>query len=134
MLRQKFRYQLCQLFFKECDYGTATNHDTTVVAKALLSYVASYFWVPACILSDNAAKFTSMLWDMLQDALDCTLIHTSPYYPQGDTIIERSYRTIDNLIRVLTAGLVVPDLVRALPSVQLTLNGTPHDPHNISPF
>ena len=47
---------------------------------------------------------------------------TSPYYPQGNGIVERSHRTIHNLLRAHLMSKDDDSWVDLLPGVMLTFN------------
>lgn len=57
------------------------------------------------------------------------MYQNSPYHPQGNSIIERSHHTINNIIRAMLLEdnqLTWRDL---LPAVQLTMNSAVHSAH-----
>ena len=54
---------------------------------------------------------------------------TSPYYPQGNGIVERSHRTIGNMIRAQLAHTDERDWVDVLPGVMLLFNEMDQDNH-----
>ena len=47
----------------------------------------------------GAAEFTGMIWESLTQMLGAKIKLTSPYYPQGNSVIERSHRTLSNMLR-----------------------------------
>lgn len=78
---------------------SAADHFATTVARGLLERVIAYFGVPASILSDQGMEFTSQVWAQLQQFLGCKMSYSSLYYPQGNSVVERSYCTINNALR-----------------------------------
>lgn len=61
--------------------------------------------------------------------MGCQKYHSFPYYPQDNSGIERSHRTLNNVER---ATLLVDHCltwVNVLPTVQLTLNSATHSAH-----
>lgn len=87
-------------------------------------------FVPTRILSDCGQEFVRYVWEQLPKWMGCTVFHTSPYHPQENAKVERSHRTINNLIKASLADVgfnLWPDLVS---SVQLTLNTSSRDGHH----
>ena len=58
------------------------------VSKALYERVVEYFRGPRKILSDRGTEFTGRVWDGLMSLLGVQQVPTSPYYPQGNGIVE----------------------------------------------
>ena len=74
------------------------DHTATTVSRALFERVIGYFGCPQRILSDRGTEFTGQAWTELMELLGILQMLTSPYYPQGNGIIERSHRTVSNMI------------------------------------
>lgn len=58
---------------------------------------------------------------------------SSPYHPNGNSIVKRSQHTIDNILRATMLedpGLTWKDL---LPAVQMTINTAEHSAHSFMP-
>ena len=110
------------------------DHKVPTVAQLLLQHVISAFGIPEAILSDRGAEFTSRLWGHLSEVFGYKLIHTSPYYAQGNAICERIHRTINNAIRATLADNNAVDWPWVLPAIQLTLNAAPSDATGYSPY
>ena len=64
------------------------DHSATTVSQALYERVIGYFGCPGKILSDRGTEFTGRVWGELLELLGIQLVLTSPYYPQGNGIIE----------------------------------------------
>ena len=75
------------------------DHSAPSVSKALYERVIGYFECPRRILSDWGTEFTGRIWDELMNLLGVQHVLTSSYYPQGNGIVERSHRTIHNMLR-----------------------------------
>ena len=54
---------------------------------------------------------------------------TSPYYPQGNSIVERSHRTIHNMFRAHLVNREDENWVDLLPGVMHTFNEMTQDQH-----
>ena len=59
---------------------------------------------------------------------------TSPYYPQGNGIVERSHQTIGNMIRAQLANRDDRDWVDVLPGIMLLFNEMEQGNHGYSAF
>ena len=58
---------------------------------------------------------------------------TSPYHPEGNSINERSHRTINNMLRArLLDGASSRAWVEKIPGIMLALNAMAHEPHGFS--
>ena len=69
------------------------NHKASMVSRCLYESVVAYFGASRSILSDRGAEFTGMIWESLTQMLGAKIKLTFPYYPQGNSVIERSHRT-----------------------------------------
>lgn len=69
----------------------------------------------------------------LEKWMGCTMIHTSPYHPQGNSRVKRSLRTINNLVRAALASTGMARWPDVMSSVQLTMNSAPRAEHHLSP-
>ena len=76
------------------------DHTATTVSRALYKRVIGYLGCPLRILSDGGTEFTGRIWTKLLELLGIQKLLTSPYYPQGNGIVERSHRTVSNMIPV----------------------------------
>ena len=71
----------------------------TKVSCALYELVIGYFGCPRKILLDRGTEFTGRLRKGLMELLGIQQLLTSPYYPQGNGIVERSRRMVSNMIQ-----------------------------------
>ena len=98
------------------------NHRASMVSRCLYESVVAYFGAPRSILSDRGTEFTSMIWESLTQMLGAKIKLTSPYYPQGNSVIERSHRTLNNMLRTMLLEKKGRDWSSLLPSVMLYMN------------
>ena len=98
------------------------NHTAKTVSKCLYEHVVAYFGVPRLILSDRGAEFTSLVWESLTQILDSNIWMASPYYPQGNAVIERSHRTLNNMLRTMLLEKKGQGWSTLLPSIMLYMN------------
>lgn len=96
------------------------------MAKALYCNLIAYFGVPATILSNHGTEFMGNTWSQLQAMIGCRMYHSSPYHPQGNSVIKRSHRATPLEDNRLTWWDV-------LPVVQLTMNSAEYTFHTFSP-
>ena len=98
------------------------NHRASAVSRCLYESVVAYFGAPRSILSDRGTEFTGMIWESLTQMLGAKIKLTSPYYPQGNSVIEKSHRTLSNMLRTMLLEKRGRDWSSLLPSVMLYMN------------
>ena len=108
------------------------DHTAPSVSKALYERVIGYFRCPRRILSDRGTEFTGRIWEELMNLLGVQHVLTSPYYPQGNGIVERSHRTIHNMLRAHLVNREDENWVDLLPGVMLTFNEMTQDQHGFT--
>ena len=110
----------------------ASNHTANTVSDALLRHVVPYFGTPRHLLSDRGREFVGEIWGKLMRSLGVQLLMASPYHPEGNSINERTYRTINNMLRArLLDGTSSRAWVEKIPGIMLALNAMGHEPHGI---
>ena len=111
----------------------ASNHTASTVSDALLRHVVPYFGTPRRLLSDRGREFVGEVWAGLTRSLGIQRLLTSPYHPEGNSINERSHRTINNMLRArLLEGVPSWHWVDKIPGIMLALNAMVHEPHGFS--
>ena len=111
----------------------ASNHTASTVSDALLRHVVPYFGTPRRLLSDRGREFVGEVWGKLTRSLGIQRLLTSPYHPEGNSINERSHRTINNMLRArLLDGTPSRTWVDKIPGIMLALNAMAHEPHGFS--
>ena len=110
-----------------------SNHTADTVSDALLSHVVPYFGTPRRLLSDRGREFVGDVWGKLTSSLGIQRVLTSPYHPEGNSINERSHRTMNNMLRArLLRDLPSRKRVVEIPGIMLALNAMVHEPHGFS--
>ena len=71
-----------------------TNISAETVAAALLAHWISQFGCPLTITTDQGTQFESALFRELARLTRAKHIHTTPYHPQANGIVERLHRTV----------------------------------------
>ena len=104
-----------------------------VIAVVLHTYWFSRYGVPRVILSDNGPPFASALLQKLAELYGVKLLHSTPYHPRGNSVVEsymRSLCTALNLVHVV--GEQRWD--ELLPAAAMAYRATPHASTGLSPF
>ena len=103
------------------------------VAKALLKHWIVIFGTPESIHSDRGLAFENQLLQELCNILNIKKTRSSPYYPQGNGMVERLFRTVKDMVfaTVSSTGRKWPDV---LPLVERALRCTKHACTNFSPY
>jgi transposase InsO family protein len=89
------------------DYFTKRIEDTPTRSashKVIISFLEDFiaiFGYPSRIFTDNAASFMSKTLVKLCEQFDIYLIHSIPYYPQGNGLEEFSNKILIKLIKRL---------------------------------
>ena len=104
------------------------DHTAMTVSYALYERVIGYFGCPKKILSDRGTVFTGRLWKELLELLGIQQLLTS----QGNGIVERSYRTVGNMIRAHLANRDDKVWVDVLPGIMLAYNEMEQGQHGYS--
>ena len=111
----------------------ASNHTADTVSDALLRHVVPYFGTPRRLLSDRGREFVGDVWGKLTHSLGIQRVLTSPYHPEGNSINERSHRTMNNMLRArLLRDLPSRKWVIEILGIMLALNAMVHEPHGFS--
>ena len=108
------------------------HHTATTISRSLYERVIGYFRCPKKILPDRGTEFRGRLWKELLELLGIQQMSTSPYYPQGNGIVERSHRTVSNMIRVHLINRNDRGWVDVLPGIMLVYNKVEQGQHGYS--
>ena len=68
--------------------------NTDTVIKTFIREYISRFGVPLTITTDRGTQFTSKMFDLLTKMLGSHTIHTNPYHPQSNGLVERFHRQL----------------------------------------
>ena len=107
-------------------YSRHGERGSPTPCRAVLRYTSR-------LLSDRGREFVGEVWGKLTHSLGIQRLLTSPYHPEGNSINERSHRTMNNMLRArLLRDLPSRKWVTEIPSIMLTLNAMVHEPHGFS--
>ncbi|GBP85258.1 hypothetical protein EVAR_92025_1 [Eumeta japonica] len=86
-------------------------------------------WLPSKLTSDQGKQFESNLFHKLTKLLGIDKIHTTPYHPQSNGMVERWHRSLKTALR---ARLNHKSWIEELPIILLGLRAVPRSDTNVS--
>ena len=110
------------------------DHSATTVSQTLYERVIGYFGCPRKILSDRGTEFTGPVWGELMELLGIQQVLTSPYYPQGNGIIERNHCSVGNMVRARLGHRDDSDWVDVSPGIMPIYNEIEQEIHGNMAF
>jgi transposase InsO family protein len=94
-----------------------------------------YFGVPRAVLTDRGSPFVSNeTRELIVDVFESALLHSSPYYPQGNGINEASHAFLHHATRTHAASRDPTTLAQAVNCAVLAYNASPHPSVGDAPF
>nr|GEY22401.1 putative reverse transcriptase domain-containing protein [Tanacetum cinerariifolium] len=75
------------------------DYKTDKLAKIYINEIVARHGVPVSIISDRDGRFTSHLWQALQEALGTRLYMSTAYHPETDGQSERTIHTLEDMLR-----------------------------------
>ena len=102
------------------------------VAQCLLNGWIARFGCPYTILSDQGPEFTSHLFKCLSEMLGIRKVRTTTYHPRTDGMVERSNRTLIDILSKYAEG--EPDWDLRIPIALFALRTSEHATTGFSPF
>ncbi len=110
-------------------YRLCDAHET---CRLILDHWVEPYGAPLAIQSDNGVQFTAALTAEMMRHLDILQIHSSPYHPQTNGLVERQNRTLILLLRSVCSRRQ-DDWDKLLPSAMGAYNSTRHTSTGFSP-
>jgi len=120
-------------FTKWVEAYAIPNQEATTVAGKLVDNMFCHFGLPEQLHSDMGAQFESRVVREMCNMLHIKKTHTTPYHPQGDGLVERANRTIQNMLTTATNGQA-NEWENCLPKVCLAYNTSKHASTGYTPF
>jgi len=74
------------------------NVTAATCARFMITEVVSKLGVPKSVLSDNASTFRSRFFQLVNRHLGTKNVYSSPYHSQGNALVERQHRTIQDIL------------------------------------
>ena len=97
------------------------------VAEALETRVFSVFGIPEEIHTDHGSQFEGNLMNELCKVWGVVRTRSTPYHPQGNSVVERGNRTLgDSLRALLLSGDAGDQWDDLLPQITRVFRATPH--------
>ena len=109
------------------------NATAKEVAQAIYKNWITVFGVPKIIHTDRGTEFENQLITDLCKLLGVRKSRSSPYYPQGDGMIERLFRTVKDMTYA-TAKSKGKNWVDVIPSVEMGLRCSQTQGSKITPY
>lgn len=103
------------------------------VARALHERWITLFGAPDSVHTDRGTEFQNTLMDQLCRFYGIRRSKSSPYYPQGNGMIERLFRTVKDMLYA-TMDRTKNNWTEIIPSVEMALRCTDHRTLKFSPF
>ena len=129
----------CRYVLVMCDYATRYPEaialktiDAKTIAEELIKVFARV-GIPREILTDQGTNFTSQMLAEVYRLLHVKAIHTTPYHPQTDGLVERFNQTLKEMLRK-TAYEEGKDWDKLLPFVLFAYREVPQESTGYSPF
>ena len=113
-------------FTRWCDAIPIPDGKTDTVEKTLEERVIAYFGNPEKIHTDQGRQFESQLFKELCSLWGTKKTRSSPYHPQGNSVVERLNRTLGASLRALLIGRSQGDWDLLPPSIMRGIRATPH--------
>jgi transposase InsO family protein len=129
--RHKYLLVLVDTFSGWVEAFPTSNKRATTVASIILTHIISRFGMPTSFQSDNGPEFTSQITQTIIKALNIPWQFHIPYHPSSSGKVERSNRTLKEVLTKLTLELHL-DWVQFLPIALFCLWVLPRKPTQMS--
>jgi len=110
-----------------------TTNSASDLAPIYTREIIRLHGVPKTIISDHDAKFTSKLWESLQNALGTEIRFSAAFHPQTDGQSERTIQTLEDLLRTCALSWQ-GNWEDHLPLVEFAYNNIYHASIKAAPF
>ncbi|KAK3100248.1 hypothetical protein FSP39_016927 [Pinctada imbricata] len=94
----KYIFVVSDYYTKWTESFPMPNIESETVAKFIVEEVITRFGVPSIIHSDQGSQYKSKLFSDVCELLGIQKIHTTPYHPQSDGMVERFNKTLCNML------------------------------------
>ena len=120
-------------FTKWCEAFPTKDQKASTVAHILVSRVFSRFGPPSIIHSDQGKNFDSTLMHEIYNIMGVKKSRTTAYHPQGDGLVERQNRTLQEIISNFVSKQG-NDWDQWLDQAVFSYNTSVHESTGISPY
>uniref|UniRef100_A0A0V0J4Q4 Gag-Pol polyprotein n=1 Tax=Schistocephalus solidus TaxID=70667 RepID=A0A0V0J4Q4_SCHSO len=129
----EFLLVMIDYFTKWTEAIPLLRQDAASVANAINRTWISRWGSPLSFHSDCGSNFESQLMQEVCGLLDVRKTHTIPYHPEGNGLVERTNRTIHNILLAFTNDGHQHDWDVHLPFCLLAYRGTTHSSTGFTP-
>nr|VZI39678.1 unnamed protein product [Spirometra erinaceieuropaei] len=120
-------------FTKWVEATPLLRQDATSVANAITSTWIRRWGAPLAFHSDCGSNFDSQLFKDVCDTLRIHKTRTTPYHPEGNGLVERTNRTLHNLLLAFSKDSHEHDWDVHLPFCLLAYRGSVHSSTGFTP-
>ena len=124
---------MADYFTKWIEVFAICDQEAGTVAQKLVDEVFCRFGIPEQLHSDKGKQFEGNVIKEICKILNISKSRTTSYHPQGDGLVERCNRTLQDMIAT-TISEHPFDWEEALPKVQMAYNLSVHSTTGYSPF
>nr|GEV99239.1 putative reverse transcriptase domain-containing protein [Tanacetum cinerariifolium] len=109
------------------------DYKTEKLARIYINEIVARHGVPVSIISDRDGRFTSHLWQALQEVLGTKLHMSTSYQSETDGQIERTIQTLEDMLRACVMDFG-GSWDTHLPLVEFSYNNSYHTSIKCAPF
>ncbi|GKB05134.1 putative reverse transcriptase domain-containing protein, partial [Tanacetum coccineum] len=109
------------------------DYKTEKLARIYINEIVARHGVPVSIISDRDGRFTSHLWQALQEALGTRLDMSTTYHPQTDGQSKRTIQMLEDMLRACVMDFG-GSWDTHLPLVEFSYNNSYHTSIKYAPF
>ncbi|GJX85537.1 putative reverse transcriptase domain-containing protein [Tanacetum coccineum] len=109
------------------------DYKTEKLARIYINEIVARHSVPVSIISNRDGRFSSHLWQALQEALDTKLHMSTTYHPKTDGQSERTIQTLEDMLRACVMDFG-GSWDTHLPLVEFSYNNSYHTSVKCAPF
>ena len=98
----KYIIVFCDYFTKWAEAYPMPDQKAETIAQIFVEQIIFRYGVPKKLITDQGTNFLSELLNAISKLFKIMRIHTSPYHPQTDGLVERFNRTLANMLSSYT--------------------------------
>ncbi|BHF72354.1 hypothetical protein SprV_0401541800 [Sparganum proliferum] len=130
----RFIRVMVDYFTKWAEAVPLLRQDAVSLTNAIFNNWICRFGVPLSIHSDCGANFDSKLLQEVCDLLDIYKTRTTPAYPEGNGLVERTNRTLKQLLKAFAEDHHPHDWDKRLPCAMMAYRANTHMSTGYPPF
>ena len=129
----KYIIVFCDYFTKWAEAYPMPDQKAETIAQIFVEQIIFRYGVPKKLITDQGTNFLSELLNAISKLFKIMRIHTSPYHPQTDGLVERFNRTLANMLSSYTNAQQT-DWDVHIPSCLFAYRSAPHASTGETPF